>query len=100
MREKVISCCGVVCSDCEYYPDSCQGCPSIEGKPFWLEYTGAQVCDIYQCCMNEKQFGHCGHCSQLPCHLYEGNDPTKTEEENEEDFRKQMVQLKKMDVSI
>lgn len=28
--EKKISCCGTVCSDCEYYPADCQGCREVK----------------------------------------------------------------------
>ena len=52
--EKKISCCGTVCSDCEYYSADCQGCGEIKGKVFWLEYTGESCCDIYECCINQK----------------------------------------------
>lgn len=62
--EKKISCCGTICSECEYYPDSCRGCQEIKGRVFWLEYTQESICDIYECCMNQKKHDHCGQCSQ------------------------------------
>lgn len=95
--EKVISCCGVVCSECEYYPDNCTGCPTIKGKAFWLEYTGGTVCDIYDCCVNQKKFSHCGQCASLPCGLYlNANDPTKSEAENEAILKSQLCQLRSL----
>lgn len=94
--EKIISCCGVVCSDCEHYPSDCKGCPAIKGKVFWLEYTGGSICEIYDCCINHKKLEHCGKCAKLPCEHYNGNDPTKSEAENAEDHAKQMKQLKSM----
>lgn len=30
--EKKMSCCGTMCSDCEYYLADCQGCGEIKGK--------------------------------------------------------------------
>ena len=66
--EKKMSCCGTVCSDCEYYPADCQGCGEIKGKVFWLEYTGESCCDR--------------------------EDSTKTKEENEADHAMQMKNLK------
>lgn len=92
--EKVNSCCGCVCSDCEYFGDTCGGCPDIKGKPFWLEYTDESVCSIYDCCVNKKGLKHCGKCQELPCGNYGASDPTKSEEENEKDFRSQMEYLK------
>lgn len=95
--KKIISCCGVVCSDCEYYPGECKGCPELKGKVFWLQYTGQSVCDIYDCCVNNKRYPHCGNCKELPCKRYEQKDPTRTAEENEAEFKKQLKQLKEMD---
>lgn len=92
---KITSCCGVICSDCQYYPQDCTGCPSIEGKAFWLEFTGGLICDIYDCCVNQKNFNHCGQCSLLPCDLYlNSNDPTKSKEENEKILKNQLTFLK------
>lgn len=96
MKEKIISCCGVICSDCQYYPGNCSGCPAIEGKAFWLQFTGSDVCDIYNCCINQKQLSHCGKCSELPCAFYGGDDPTKSEAENRAIFERQMAVLADM----
>ncbi|RGU92523.1 DUF3795 domain-containing protein [Clostridium sp. AF15-17LB] len=94
--EKIISCCGVICSECQYFPKECSGCPTVRGHVFWLEYTGEEVCEIYKCCVNEKNLAHCGECEMLPCDNYNGSDPTKTKEENENDFIKQLAQLRVM----
>lgn len=94
--EQVISCCGVICSDCPHYPEACVGCPAIAGKVFWLQYVDEAVCPIYRCCVDEKRYPHCGRCTQLPCAHYSREDPTKTPEENAEDHRKQLAQLAKM----
>lgn len=90
---KLISCCGTMCSECRYYPAECLGCQKIEGRVFWLEYTGESICDIYNCCLNQKEYVHCGQCKELPCSRYGQEDPTKTQEENQEDYRKQMANL-------
>lgn len=95
--DKVISCCGVICSECQYYHVDCNGCPEIKGQVFWLEYTGEKICEIYECCVNTKKLLHCGRCANLPCHRYNGSDPTKTPEENKNDFIKQLEQLHSMD---
>lgn len=91
--EKKISCCGTICSECEYYPDSCRGCQEIKGRVFWLEYTQESICDIYDCCMNQKKHDHCGQCAKLPCSRYERVDPTKTQEENTADYCAQIKNL-------
>ncbi|WP_416328615.1 hypothetical protein [[Clostridium] innocuum] len=50
-------------------------------------------CDIYECCKKSKKLKHCGHCHELPCILYEAQDPTKSEEDNQKDFLMQMKNL-------
>lgn len=94
--DKIISCCGVICSECQYYPADCKSCPTIEGQVFWLEYTGEKICGIYQCCVNTKKLEYCGNCERLPCAEYNGFDPTKTQEENEKDLINQLAQLRAM----
>lgn len=94
--DKVISCCGVVCSECQYYPADCKGCLTIKGRVFWLEHTGEKICEIYECCVNTKKLEHCGKCEKLPCAKYNGSDPTKTTEENNQDFINQLEQLHAM----
>ena len=55
--------CGILCSECEYKEKmGCQGCINIE-KPFWGE-----LCPVKKCC-EEKEFLHCGMCSEFPCEL-------------------------------
>ena len=86
--------CGVICPACSYYPADCAGCAAIQGRVFWLAYTGGTVCDIYRCC-TERGHPHCGRCAQLPCgHFTDSSDPTKTPEENEADLKKQMSVLR------
>jgi len=92
--KQLISCCGTVCSDCEYYPNDCAGCAEIKGNVFWLQYMDAKICPIFDCCVNNKQFKHCGMCERLPCDNYGISDPTKSEEDNAEILEKQLNQLK------
>lgn len=92
--ERIVSCCGVVCSQCEYHPQACDGCPVIEGKVFWLQYTGGERCEIYDCCVRKRGLAHCGQCGELPCGRYDPDDPTKSAEENRRVFEAQMTQLR------
>ena len=94
---KIISCCGVIYSECEYYPIDCKSCPIIKGQVFWFEYTGEKICGIYDCCVNTKKIKHCGKCEKVPCNKYNGSDPTKTLKENNEDLINQLAQLRTME---
>lgn len=94
--DKIISCCGVICSECSHDPTGCKGCPIVRGQVFWLEYTGEKVCGIYDCCVNNKKLGHWGKCEKFPCDRFNGSDPTKTPEENKNDFINQLAQRHSM----
>ena len=96
-KKKWVSVCGTICEDCEHYQESCLGCKESSGKAFWLHNLGLTTCKIYQCCTNYKKLKHCGNCHDLPCEYYEQQDPTKSLEENQKDFLKQMENLNKMD---
>lgn len=91
--EKSLSCCGMLCSECEYYPKECSGCHEMKGEVFWVEFTGDKCCEIYHCCVNQKGYSNCGQCGELPCSHYAKNDPTKTLAENEADYCMQMKNL-------
>ena len=58
-----------------------------------IRTSALDVCDIYECCKKSKKLKHCGHCHELPCILYEAQDPTKSEEDNQKDFLMQMKNL-------
>ncbi len=75
---KVISCCGMVCSECKSFPNECKGCPEIKGLANW-----------------HKRLNHCGECALLPCEKwYQFSDPTMSEEENKL-IDKQRIELLK-----
>lgn len=93
---QVISCCGVACSACEYYPEQCPGCSAVEGKAFWLQYTGESVCSIFACCVTQKGYSHCGKCAELPCALYTGDDTGMTQDTGDTLQMKQIKVLKNL----
>lgn len=94
--EKFISCCGVICSDCEYFPHDCKGCPEMKGKVFWLQFTGEAIYQLYDCCINQKRNEHCGKCPSLPCEHYNKDNPIKSREENQMILEKQLKNLSQM----
>ncbi|MCC8024842.1 MAG: DUF3795 domain-containing protein [Clostridium sp.] len=94
--EKITACCGCICDECSYYLSDCRGCPELEGKPFWLQYTGGTACGIYQCCINEKKLPHCGKCEELPCKHFETADPSRTPEEHAEGLKAMIKVLRSL----
>ena len=55
--------CGLLCDGCVFKEShGCTGCMALAGKPFWGE------CPVAKCCQ-DKGFGHCGECSDIPCDM-------------------------------
>lgn len=91
----VLSSCGLVCSDCEYYPVPCSGCGEVKGQPFWVTEADIDVCLLFHCCA-EKQINSCGACDNLPCKKFlEIKDPNMTLEEHREEVVRRVERLKK-----
>ncbi|UAL08342.1 MAG: DUF3795 domain-containing protein [Candidatus Methanogranum gryphiswaldense] len=92
-----ISCCGIDCSQCENYPDSCKGCSIQKGHVYWTVNVSLNVCPIYGCCRQKKQMDHCGLCKQVPCNIWkEMKDPSWTDEQHQESIDQRLVSLKKL----
>lgn len=66
-KKKITTVCGYSCSDCDHYSEECPGCGRTEGKPFWITFIGIDRCAIYDCCVNDRKFPHCGKCPDLMC---------------------------------
>ena len=76
--------CGLFCGACEHLGTKCGGCDNKEGKPFWTAMMNVESCPLYNCCVNTKQFEHCGLCSELPCETFLSlGDPNLSDEEAE-----------------
>jgi len=76
--------------------EGCAGCFNLEGKPFWTaEHTENGVCPIFDCAVNQRNFRHCGECSELPCPTFiELRDPSMPEDEYQEGLKKRITCLK------
>ena len=78
----MLSPCGIDCEQCEYF-DSCGGCYTIEGKPFYIKDFGVEVCPMYECPVVKKGYKSCAECPELPCQIfYDWKDPSMTDEEH------------------
>ncbi|MDN7024572.1 DUF3795 domain-containing protein [Methanoculleus sp. FWC-SCC1] len=67
--EGEIAVCGIICSDCEHLAE-CGGCKKVSGSPFWTEFVDAETCPVYECCVGEHGFEHCGQCPNLICERF------------------------------
>ena len=93
--EKVIACCGAVCSDCDGFPGECAGCPAIAGRVWWAQYLEREDCPIYACCVKERSYPHCGRCAAFPCAVYfDTKDPSLTDEERDREVAGQAAVLR------
>lgn len=94
---KKLSVCGYECSGCEYFKKSeCSGCSEIQGKVWWVSYINADICPIYDCVVNEKNFENCGKCAEIPCKLWRDlKDPNHTDEENEASIKDRIENMRR-----
>ena len=88
-----ISPCGADCDTCGHFPAQCAGCAAIAGKVWWLQYTHAQCCPVYACCVEKKGQRSCKSCTELPCGRFM-RDPTISEEENNAHLQTMLQNLK------
>jgi hypothetical protein len=80
-----ISSCGLICSDCEFYKKTCDGCYAVQGSTFWAqEMMPSKVCPLFQCAFNDRGYESCGDCEELPCALFlQMKDPSLSDEEHQ-----------------
>ncbi len=91
----MLSPCGVDCSSCNNFQESCAGCPQHEGRVFWASFVGGTLCPIYDCAINSKGLSSCAQCSELPCRLYyDTRDPATTVEEHEIGVAQRVARLR------
>lgn len=81
----VLSICGLLCDECEFFGKSCMGCEAVKGSTFWAkEMMPGKVCPLYACSVNQKGFRNCGECNELPCATFiQMKDPKTTDEEHQ-----------------
>jgi hypothetical protein len=80
----ILSACGLLCDECEFYNKTCTGCINVKGSTFWAkEMMPSKVCPMYDCAVNKKGYKNCGDCSELPCKLFlDMKDPNCSDEEH------------------
>jgi hypothetical protein len=82
--EPLISTCGLDCSTCSFYPNTCDGCISVNGSTFWAkEAMPNKTCALFHCAVNDRGYKDCGECQELPCKMFlEQKDPSTSQEEH------------------
>lgn len=78
----ILSACGLICSECEFFETQCNGCHAVKGQTFWArEHMPSKVCPLYHCAVYSKGYTDCGDCVELPCRMFrEMKDPNATDE--------------------
>lgn len=81
----ILSACGLICDECEYFNNTCTGCINVKGSTFWaVEMLPDKVCPLYDCSVNRNSFRNCGDCGELPCKMFrEMKDPSLSDEEHQ-----------------
>ncbi len=92
----LLSACGLICDECEYYGKECKGCYAVKGQTFWAkEMMPTKTCPLFNCSVNEKGFKSCGNCEELPCKMFrEMKDPNSTDEVHQKSLLQRVERLK------
>jgi hypothetical protein len=92
----ILSACGLICDECEFFNKTCTGCINVQGSTFWAkEMMPTKVCPMYDCAVNKKGYKNCGGCNELPCKLfYDMRDPKSTDEEHQASIGLRVGRLK------
>jgi hypothetical protein len=92
----ILSACGLICNECEFFNKTCTGCIEVKGSTFWAkEMMPDKVCPLYDCSVNQKGFRNCGDCSELPCKMFrEMKDPNSTEEQHQQSIITRVATLR------
>ena len=89
--------CGLFCSECVLYQKECQGCQSMEGKPFWVIHLEEddKICPLYKC-SQERTHPNCGQCGELPCQKWSDlKDPSMSDEAHLQSINERVAVLRK-----
>ncbi len=92
----LLSTCGLICDECEYFNTICTGCKNVKGSTFWaVDMMPSKVCPLYDCAVNQRGFGSCGDCKELPCKMFlEMKDPDSAEEQHKASIISRVERLK------
>jgi hypothetical protein len=92
----VLSCCGLVCDECEFFGKNCDGCKAVNGQTFWaMEMMPTKTCPLYDCAVNQRHLADCGKCGELPCQTFRNmKDPNSTEEQHRQGLIDRVARLK------
>jgi len=95
---QVLSVCGLLCDQCEYFNNHCKGCQAVRGSTFWAqEAFPDKICPLYQCAVMERGYSHCGYCPELPCKRYiDLRDPDISKEEHNQSIKERASRLRQM----
>ena len=92
----ILSACGLICNECEFFNDKCAGCHDVKGSTFWAkEMMPSKICPLFECAVINKQLADCGACPDVPCKMFrEMKDPNSTEEEHQRSLIARVERLK------
>lgn len=92
----ILSACGLICDECEYFNNTCTGCINVKGSTFWaVEMLPDKVCPLYDCSVNRNSFRNCGDCGELPCKMFrEMKDPSLSDEKHQKSIVKRVSALR------
>ena len=92
----ILSACGLLCNQCEYFGEDCRGCHSGLGSPFCAkDMMPDKMCPLYKCAVIEKNYHHCGDCAELPCKKFTDlKDPGISAEQHNQSVQERVLRLR------
>jgi len=92
---KIMLCvCGACCEGCNHSEQCVGGCEAQQGRVFWTQYIGVEVCPVYQC-VKDNGYNSCGDCAKLPCETWRTlKDPATSDAEHQKSIDDRVTKLK------
>lgn len=92
---QLVSVCGLLCSECDYFNNTCNGCYAVKGSTFWAqEAMPDKLCPLYKCATIERNFNSCGQCKELPCGKFlDLKDPNISDEQHKKSIKERVARL-------
>ncbi len=93
---QILSACGLLCNECNFYNTSCNGCYAVKGSTFWaIKTVPDKICTLYKCAVIDKKFNSCGQCAELPCKKFTDlKDPNTSDEQHQKSIGERVKRLK------
>ena len=93
--DQILSTCGLLCNECDYFNNACQGCHAVKGATFWAKEMPDKLCPLFKCSVIDRKYSSCGQCAELPCKKFTDlKDPNISEEQHVKSINERVARLR------